>query len=190
MTPTASPQQLVLLFETLAVLGGDEALGAISKSISGGNDEVKDAAIRALANWSDFAAARPLLAVAADSNAKPVHKVLAIQGVARLVKSSDKEPAEARLDAALAAMKDATRIEEKKSLLSAIASVHDPKAADVLKPYLAQPELKPEAGLAAVSLAEALVKKAKPTAKSLAQAVKEASLSPDITRRADAILKK
>jgi HEAT repeat protein len=190
LTATASSDKLPILFEALARVGGDEALTAISKSASRSKDEVKDAAIRALADWSDFAATKPLLIIAADPDTTRVHNVLAIQGVARLVKSSDKETAQARLDAAEAAMKAATRVEEKRLLLSAIASIRDPKAAEAVKPYLTEPDLKSEAGLAAVSLAEALVKKNKPTARSLARAVKDASLSEDITRRADAILKK
>ena len=62
---TASPQRVGTLFETLAVLGGDTALAAVTKSASSANDEVKDAALRALAAWPDFAATKPLLAVAA-----------------------------------------------------------------------------------------------------------------------------
>jgi hypothetical protein len=116
--------------------------------------------------------------------------VLAIQAVARLVKSSDKEPAAARLKAALAAMNLAARDEEKKLLLSALASVPDRKAGEALKPFLGVPQYQNEAGLAAVTLAESLRKTDKPAAKDLAQAVKNAGISDEISRRADAILKK
>ena len=113
-TQTAAPGQLAPLFEILAMLGGQEALASVSLSAASSNEEVKDAAIRALANWPDFPATKSLLVIAFDPNVKRVHCVLAIQAVARLVKSADKEPAAARVDAALAAMKAAPRDEEKK----------------------------------------------------------------------------
>jgi HEAT repeat protein len=190
LTQTAAPQQLAPLFDILALLGGNEAMAALSKAAGGSNEEAKDAAIRALANWPDFPATQPLLVIASDPNAKRVHSVLAVQAVARLVKSSDKEPAAARLKAALAAMNAATRDEEKKLLLSALASVPDRTAGEALKPFLGVPNYQQEAGLAAVTLAEALRKTDKPAAKDLAQAVKSAGISDAITRRADAILKK
>jgi hypothetical protein len=189
-TQTAGPQQLALLFDVLALLGGKEALVAVSTSAASSNEEVKDAAIRALADWPDFLATRSLLVIAYDPHVKRVHSVLAIQGVARLVKSSEKEPAAARVDAALAAMKAAPRDEEKKLLLSALASVPDQKAAEAIKPYLGDPKFQKEAGLAAMNLAESLRKSDRPVAKELAQAVKDAGLTEDLTRRADAILKK
>ncbi len=190
LTKTAEPRQLAPLFEVLAMLGGKEALVAVTASAASSNVEVKDAAVRAVANWPDFLATKSLLVIAFDPHVKRVHNVLAIQGIARLVKSSDKEPAAARVDAALAAMKAAPRDEEKKLLLSALASVPDRKAAEAIKPYLSDPKLQQEAGLAAMNLAEALRKPDRPVAKELAQAVKQASLSDDLTRRADAILKK
>ena len=140
LTQTAAPQQLAPLFEVLALLGGKEALAAVSSSAGSSNEEVKDAAIRALANWPDFPATNALLVIASDPHAKRVHNVLAVQAVARLVKSSDKEPAAARLKAALAAMNLATRDEEKKLLLSALASVPDRKAAEAIKPFLSVPK--------------------------------------------------
>jgi HEAT repeat protein len=189
-TQTAEPGQLAPLFDVLALLGGKEALVAVSTSAASSNLEVKDAAVRALANWPDFLAAKSLLIIALDPHVKRVHNVLAIQGVARLVKSSDKEAAPARVDAALAAMKAAPRDEEKKLLLSALASVPDRKAAEAIKPYLSDPKFQKEAGLAAMNLAEALRKPDRPLAKELAQAVKQAGLSDDLTGRAEAILKK
>lgn len=190
VTRSASPQQLGPIFEILAVLGSPDALPAVSSFAGGSNKETKDAAVRALANWTDFAATKSLLVIATDPNAKRVHSVLAVQAIARLVESSDKEPAAARLKAALAAMNAATRDEEKKLLLSALASVRDSKAGDAIKPFLSNPKYQQEAGLAAVSLAEALRRTDRPAARALAQAVKDAAISDEITRKADAILRR
>ena len=190
LTQTAAPQQLAPLFEILVLLGGKEALVAISISAGSGNEEVKDAAIRALANWPDFPATQALLLVASDPHVTRVHSVLAVQAVARLVKTSEKEPNAARLKVALTAMKRATREEETKLLLSALASVPDANTGETLKPFLGVPKFQNEAGLAAVTVAESLRKTDKAAAKDLAQAIKNAAISEEITRRADAILKK
>ncbi len=187
---SAGSEQLLPLFDVLSMLGGKEALTAVSSFAGSSKGEVKDAAVRALANWPDFSAAKALLVVAMDPHSSRVHNVLAIQAVARLVKSADKEPASARLDAALTAMKAAKREEEKKLLLSALASVPDRKAAEAIKPYLADPQLKKEAGLAAMTLAETLRRADRSAARELAQAVKDANLSNDLNRKAEMILKK
>lgn len=187
-TKTAAPAQLAPLFEILAMLGGTEALTTVSMSASSGSQEVKDAAIRALADWPDFPATKALLVTAYDPHVKIVHCVLAIQGVARLVKSADKEPAAARVDAALAAMKVAPRDEDKKLLLSALASVPDKRAAEAIRPYFSDPKFQKEAGLAAMTLAESLRRSDRAAARDLAQAVKDAGISDDLNRRAEALL--
>ena len=66
----------------------------------------------------------------------------------------------------------------------------DRKAAQALKGYLAVAELRQDAGLAAMNLAETVRKGNRPMAKELAQAVKDAGLSDDLSRRADAILQR
>jgi hypothetical protein len=189
-TQTAQPGQLAPIFDVLAMLGGRDALVTVSTAAASSKAEVKDAAIRALANWPDFLGTKALLVVATDPHTTRVHNALAIQAVVRLVKSAEKEPAADRLKAALAAMNAAARDEEKKLVLSAVASVTDTSAAEALKPFLSAPKYQKEAGLAALNLAEALRKADRHAAKDLAQAVKDAGISEDLNRRADAMLKK
>jgi HEAT repeat protein len=190
LTKTAELQQLASLYEILALVGGKEALTAVSIAAGSDNEQVKDAATRALANWPDFPATTPLLVIASALHVSRVHNVLAVQAVARLVKSSDQEPAANRVKAALAAIKVAKRDEDKKLLLSALASVPDKSAGEAIKPYLSDPQYQQEAGLAGITLAETLRRTDRPAARDLAQAVKNASLSEDLTRRADAILRR
>jgi hypothetical protein len=171
-------------------LGGGGALNAISQAVFSTDAEVTDAALRALASWTDFAAAKLLLKVAAADETTQVHNVLAIQGVVRLVEASDREPGATRLDAAQAAWAAAKRSEEKKLVLSAVASIPLAKSAEIIKPLLNDPNFKAEAGLAGLTLAEGLLKIDKPAAKALAQAVKDANVSGEAASKADAILKK
>jgi hypothetical protein len=190
LAKTATPQQMASLFEVLALLGGNESLAVLSSSADSSNAEVKDAAIRALANWPDFSATTALLSIASDPNTSRVHNVLVVQAIARLVKSSDKEPAALRVTTAVGAMHAATRDEEKKLMLTALASVPDRSAGEAIKPFLSTANYQQEAGLAAMTLAETLRKTDKPAARDLAEAVKQAAVSDAATRRADALLKK
>jgi HEAT repeat protein len=190
LTKTAELQQLASLYEILALVGGKEALTAVSIAAGSDNEQVKDAATRALANWPDFPATTPLLVIASALHVSRVHNVLAVQAVARLVKSSDQERAANRVKAALAAIKVAKRDEDKKLLLSALASVPDKSAGEAIKPYLSDPQYQQEAGLAGITLAETLRRTDRPAARDLAQAIKNASISEDLTRRADAILRR
>jgi hypothetical protein len=189
MTQNAQPEQLSSIFDVLAMLGGSDALNAVVKAASSSNEQVSDPAIRALANWPEFDATRPLLTIAANPATKRVHNVLTVQALARLVQNSDKQPAPDRLQAAEGAMKAATRDEDKKLLLTSIASVPSAKAAETLKPFLSDPQFKKEAGLAGISLAQALLKPDARSARSLAQAIKDANVSPELNRKADNILK-
>jgi len=184
----AEPKQLVSLFNIVGALGGPDALAALSGSASSTNDAVKDAAIRELAGWTDFAAAKSLQAIIVAPQTSPVHHVLAIEAIARLVTDCDAESKANRAEAGLAALAAATGPEEKKQILPALGSVPVTKEVPVIKPILTDPDLKTEAGLAAMTIAEGLAKNDKAAAKELAQAVKDAAPSPEIVQRAEAIL--
>ena len=190
LAKTAPPQQMASLFEILALLGGSDSLAVLSSSADSSNAEVKDAAIRALANWPDFPATTALLVIASNPNTSRVHNVLAIQAIARLVKSSDKEPAPLRVTTAIGGMHAAVRDEDKKLMLSALASIPDRAAGEAIKPYLSTPKFQQEAGLAAMTLAETLRRTDRSAARDLAEAVKKAAVSDAATRRADALLRR
>ncbi len=188
LLPDASPKQSSVIFETLAVLGGPTALKTVSEGVSSAEADVKQGAVRALSNWPDFEAVNPLLAIASDSEQTSLARILAIQGVARLVKSSDDVPVDGRLEAALGAMKQATRVDEKRLLLSAFASVRSPEAAAPIEACFTDPELRNEAGMAGITLARSLYRSDRAAARKLLRAVADARISDEITRRAEAFL--
>ena len=114
MSQKADNSQVAVLFGAMATLGGRTAMQAVLEKTSSADDGVKDAAIRALANWPDFAAVKPLLEIGAKSDTSKVHQVLALRGVARLARSSEQEAPANRVAAAQMVMKAAQRDEEKK----------------------------------------------------------------------------
>jgi len=189
-TRDATGAQLAALLHVMALVGGPQALDCVSQFASSAEDDVKDAAIRALCQWRDFSATAPLIAVAATPGVKPVHQVLAIQAVCQLVRNASGESAQARVDAALAALKAAGRDQERKQAVSALATIPDRKAAEAVLQLLANSSLKKDAAEAALSLADTLRKKDRGTARRLAEAVKRENISPELNKRADQSLNK
>jgi HEAT repeat protein len=186
----ANDQALSELLAPLTALGGAEALAAVTKLISNTNPDLQQSAIRALSNWPDFSATKPLLEIASNSNTPETHYILAIQGIVRLVKSAEDEPAQSRAETALAAMQATRRDEEKKLVISALGSAPNPKAVAAIKALLNDAKFKMDAGAAAGNLAQALLETDKPAAKDLAAALKEANISQNLNRRADMILRR
>ncbi|MBM3860335.1 MAG: hypothetical protein FJ395_11875 [Verrucomicrobia bacterium] len=182
----AAQAQSAGVLEVMSLVGGADALAAVVKLATAGNDD----AIRALCQWREFAAVKPLLDVAAAPGVKQVHHVLAIQAVCRLVKAGENEPAQARVDAALAALQAAGREQEKKQVMSALASVKDRKAADSIIKLLTDASVRTDAAHAALSLADGLRKQDRGSAKKLAEAVKKANISSDLNKKAEQSLKK
>jgi len=180
--------KLGALLDAFSVLGSDDALAVVVQLVSSQNAERRDEAVRALGNWTDLKAAKPLMAIAANKDAPLNQYVLAQQGLARLVRSAETAPAQERVALAVSAMQAARRLEEKRLMLSALAAVPDRRAADVIKPLLADPELKAEACVAGMNLAEALSRPDRRTARDLAAAVKEATADQALKARADRIL--
>jgi HEAT repeat protein len=178
------------ILDALSVLGGKESLSTMVKLTSSGDVQNQESAIRALSNWPDFSAVKPLLEIATNPNTPQTPHVLAIQGIARLIESVENEPAQSRAEAALAAMVAARRDEEKKQVISVLATVPHAKAVAAIKPLLADPKFKTEAGMAGASLAELLLNSDTPLAKDLATALKKANLSASLNRRADSVLKR
>jgi HEAT repeat protein len=187
---SASGAQLTGVFDAMSLVGGSDSLAAVVKFTETGSEEVKDAAIRALCQWREFAAVEPLLKIASAAGGNLKHQVLAIQAACRLVKSSETEPSSARVNASLGALKAATRPQEKTQALSALASVKDRAAADALIKLLADPAVNKDAAHAALTLADAIRKQDRGSAKKLGEAVKKANISPDLTKKAEQSLNK
>ncbi|MFO1531023.1 MAG: HEAT repeat domain-containing protein [Kiritimatiellia bacterium] len=180
--------ELTALLDVMALVGGPEGLQAVVGCTQAADEASREGAIRALCNWREFPGAEPLLKIAADAGTKPALKVLALQGVCRLVKTSETAPPEARVAAALAALKAAPRPQEKTQAVSALAAVTHRSAADALIPLLADAEIGASAAQGALSLGNNLWKPDRGSAKRLAEAVKKANPSPDLVQKADDLL--
>ncbi len=184
----AKGAELVALLEVMTLVGGPEGLKAVVASTESADEAAREGAIRALCNWREFAGAEPLLKIAAAEGTKPALKVLALQGVCRLIKTSESVEPKARVAAATGALQAATRPQEKTQAVSALASVAHRSAADALLPLLADAEIGKDAAQGALTLADKLWRPDRNTAKRLAEAVKTANLSPELVKKAEDLL--
>lgn len=184
----AKGAELVALLDVMALVGGPEGLKAVVSCTESADEASREGAIRALCNWREFPGAEPLLKIAAAEGTKPALKVLALQGVCRLVKTSESSAPQPRVAAAVAALKAATRPQEKTQAVSALAAVGHRSAADALMPLLADAEIGKDAAQGALTLADKLWKPDRNTSKRLAEAVKTANLSPELVKKAEDVL--
>ena len=190
MSQQADNSHVAVLFGAMATLGGRTAMQAVLEKTSSADDGVKDAAIRALANWPDFAAVKPLLEFAAKSDTSKVHQVLALRGVARLARSSEQEAPANRVAAAQMVMKAAQRDEEKKEAIATLGAIVSPEAVAALKPLLADPAMKAEAAQAGINLAQSLRRGNRRAAEDLVKDITAADVPADLKQKAADVLKR
>lgn len=186
----AKGQEAAKFLPTLSLLGGQEGLKAVSDLLDSSDAALKDAALRALANWPDFPAATGLLAAARDTQAPATQYAIAIQGIIHLARTCESEPASQRAGLIESALQIARNAGDKKSLLATLPELPDPKSVAVIKSLLTDAEVKNEAALSGASLAEHLRRSNLALAKELAQALVAADVSEDATKRAKKILER
>jgi len=152
MAQAATPTARASLFRLLVHTRGEEALGAILKSIDDPNEEIREAAFRALVAWPEAAAAPHLLELAKKAK-KPAHAVLALrEGCLRLANLKD-VPLAQRLAIYRGVLEAAHRAEEKKQAIAGLAQVPSLDALELLRNCAKDPALASDATLAAIRLA-------------------------------------
>lgn len=187
---SASPDVATGLFDVLTVVGSDSALKLVSASALDPDSHHSDTAFRALCRWPNYSAAPSLLRAASQPDRTVTERILAVRGIVGLLKAAGAEPATERADLALATLDLAARPDEKRLVLSALATVPDARCAAVITRFLSDPVLRSEAGLAAVTLAPNLFKVDRDSARDLVGALRAADLSEEMNKRADALLKR
>ncbi|MBE3070967.1 MAG: DUF1080 domain-containing protein, partial [Planctomycetes bacterium] len=140
-----------LLLGPLVQAGGEKALAAVVAETKSADAATKDAAIRALADWRDVAAAGALLDIARTAE-KPAHQVIALRGYVRLAGIENNRPAAATVKMFTDGLAAAKRPDEQRLALSGLATVRDPAALEAVAAYLDDAALGAEAALAAVRI--------------------------------------
>ena len=139
------------LLRVLGGLGGAKSLATVQAARNDADEKVQDAAVRALFDWPNAAAAPAVLDVL-QTTKSPVYSVLALRSYVRLAGTGDVPPAEG-VKMLAAAMKHAKRPDEKKTVLSGLAKVAHPDALTMAVDLLGDKSVAAEAGLAAIQVA-------------------------------------
>jgi len=184
----ATGKTKLALLGVLRSAGGDKALAAVRAATADEDPDVRKGAVAVLCGWPtpDVVPELMQLAVSAKSTRD---KVLALRGCCRLV------PAQAISDEKKAAqLKDilgmCERTDEKRLALSALGAVPIPEALAVVIAYLEAPNLREEACLAAVSIADAIAERDRVQATAAMRRVLEITKSKTTIKRARGVLRR
>jgi HEAT repeat protein len=176
-----------MLFSVLGRLGGAKSLQACQAALKDSDEKIKDAALRALAEWPDIAAAADLLEVAKTATDEKV-QVLAIRGYIRVVRLQNGRPAAENAKMLVAALETAKRAEEKKQALGGLRECRDIVAFNAVAPCLDDAALKEEAAQAVVNIARDLWQKNTAPVEAAMKKVLEVSKNKDSTKQAQEVL--
>ena len=149
----AAPNDRASLLRVLGSLGGGKALAAVRIGLKDKDEKVRDAAVRALAEWPDASPAKDLMDLAKNSPNK-VHRVLAFRGLIRKVGDDDNIDKPEKIKLYQSAMKIAEDNDRKTLVLGALGKTPHSDALDVVEPYLIEKELQEAAIRAYLNIAK------------------------------------
>jgi HEAT repeat protein len=160
----ASPQVRASLLRVLGRIAHASALPILYQSAQDADAEVRDAAIRALAEWPTGEPAQVLLGIAGDASASPIHRVLALRGYVVMIPKQPDATDDQILDNYAKAMQLAGRNEDKQLVLSRLGFVRHRRALEMARQQARDPALKQAAEIAAQNIEERLAAPARVTA--------------------------
>jgi hypothetical protein len=186
LTP-AQPGQKCALLRLLRSVVDSKSLQAIRAAMTDANKEVQETATRLICDWSTVEVAADLLALAKTSP-NPTYKLLALRGYIRV--SGDKSvTADQRLAMCKEAAAMVQRDEERKLLLGVLGGAGDAESLAMAAAHLDNAALKDEACLAAVAIAERLVKNKPDAVVSVMRKIPTVSQDGKLAARANEVLK-
>lgn len=133
----------------------DEALKALESAAADGNEQVADAAARALAQWPDSNAWAALWRML-TSSAIETHKALAYRALVRLAEAGNARPDSELIGRYQALLQAAGQEADRKLVLGALGGVAEPEALELAIAQLDYPGVRAEAELAVKRIAEAI----------------------------------
>jgi HEAT repeat protein len=149
------PDARVALLGLLPFAGDGSALADLRTALADPQPEVADAAARALAEWPTREAYDDLVGLARGAR-EETHKLLAVRGLIRMVTLEPHRLRAAAVADLCSIAEMATRDEERKLVLGALAQFPGREALEAARRYLSQPGLEAEARAAIESITEQL----------------------------------
>jgi len=186
--PGAQGEARLALLRALRAAGGPKSLQVVVAASADADPQVKDVALRALCDWPT-PDALPLVAELTKTAPTKTLKVLALRGFVRLVPLQDAPDAK-KLAALRDAMAQAERPEEKRLVLSALGNVPTSDALALVASHLDSEDLKEEACLAAVAIAERLDAARAAEVAAVMSRVAKLTVNKKLAARANALARK
>lgn len=141
----------VAILRTLPKVGGGTALGAAVRESGASDSQTQTAAVHALSQWPDYAAAEDLLRIATTTQNKK-HRLMAVEGYVRLVGQANMAgPRKIALFQDL--LSKPFDDSDKKPVLAGASAVREPEALRLLAAYVESPVLGDAASAGLVELA-------------------------------------
>jgi HEAT repeat protein len=160
----AEPVARASLVRVLGRIGHASALPALNEAVQDNRPEVKDAGIRALAEWPTADPIKVLRGIADDSAASLTHRVLALRGFINQIAKQPQASDTQILDDYAHAIQTASRNEEKQFALSKLALVRHRRALEMARGLAGEPTLRQSADAAVQSIEKLLAAPARVTA--------------------------
>jgi type 1 glutamine amidotransferase/HEAT repeat protein len=146
-----------LLYRVLGKIGDDSSLPLVRAARREDNSAIRDAAVRALAEWPSTVPRDDLLAIAKDTKSL-VHQVLALRGYVRMVRLEKYQSPEGAAQSLETALALTTRPEEKILILGALPDFACPEALRLAESLLGTKGVEAEAQVAVTKIKETLDK--------------------------------
>lgn len=152
------------LLRVLGRIAHASALPVLYPAAADAMAEVKDAAIRALAEWPTGEPAAVLLGITRDPAASQVHRVLALRGYVNMIPKQPEATDDQILDNYAQAIRLADRNEERQLVLSRLGLIRHRRALELVRQQASDPALKQAAEAAAQNIEKLLAAPARVTA--------------------------
>jgi len=148
-----------VIIDLAALVGDSTALNLERNALRSGDKELYARALRALAKWPNESAAEDLLEQAGNA-AATVDRIVALRGYIRIAgMDTARLSAGERMKMLKTALTLAGRTDEKKQIAAALQQVRNLKALEMLKEFMDDPAVRPEAEMSAANLIWQLYKK-------------------------------
>ena len=183
----APPEGSAAMLRVLGAAGNRKAMDTIMACTKDPNAEVRDVAVRVLADWRTKDAAPALTQIALTSD-NPTHKVLALRGAVRLA-SAKGVAADERIKILGDIMEAARRPEEKREVLAGLSGMQTVDALKLAVGCLDDDAVKEEAAAAVVQIADRLAKKNPDAVRDAVTKALQATKNEGVKANAERILK-
>lgn len=143
------------LLRVMGRLGTPQALAVIAREIQ--NPQLKETAIRILGDWPDGSALEVLRPLAQDSSLDEKLRVLALRGYIHAIDITPTTGEENKFLLYADAMNWTQRTADRRLILKGLAAAEDPRVFPLIRSYLDDPELRPDAIQALLDYAKTIL---------------------------------